>query len=90
MNTIPRIGSVSRLGFCLALGKSKRTVDRWIGEGLGGIKLPTQPIGGRVMISWADFHQWQQRIKDRRRPAPRPRKTCAAAKRVLEEAGFYL
>ncbi len=88
MNDIPRIGSVSRLTFCQILGKGKRTVDRWINDGLSGIKLPTEQIGARVFISWPDYHQWQQRIKDRKKPIPRRRKTCAAAKRVLEEMGY--
>jgi hypothetical protein len=64
---------------------SRHTVLRWCREGVYGVRLPRNRVGGRVYYTWADYVAWQQRVdRERERLLSPPPKVSAARKRAVD------
>ncbi|HQY88305.1 MAG TPA: hypothetical protein PK402_06580 [Tepidisphaeraceae bacterium] len=48
--------------FARAIGVTPTTVWRWKLHGVKGIRLPTERIGSRIIVSRADFDRWHRAV----------------------------
>lgn len=88
--TIRREGLCDRITFCLALGVTTRTVDKWVRNGLSGFVLPCEYVGRRLFIHWDAYREWQQKVASRQLGfKPVARKSSPEAMEVLRRNGYF-